>query len=68
MAKACIASVSQRVNWLERANVQALIDEVQPLEAWKLKNSTVYNVYSLTGRIVTKGTHVDWPPLNGKIY
>ena len=48
--------------------MQALIDEVQPLEAWKLKNSTVYNVYSLTGRIVTKGTHVDWPPLNGKIY
>jgi hypothetical protein len=61
-------SASKTVNWLERVPVSPLIDGLKPFEAWKLKNSGVYDVITFDDRIVTKGTHVDWPPLIGKIY
>lgn len=59
---------SRTVNWLERVPVSPLVDGLKPFEAWKLKKSGTYDVATLDDRVVTKGTHVDWPPLIGKIY
>lgn len=56
------------VNWLERVDVVSLVDGLKPFQAWKLKNSGVYDVATFDDRVVRKGTHVDWPPLIGKIY
>ncbi len=56
------------VNWLERVDVLPLINGFKPFQAWKLKNSGVYDVATFGDRVVTKGTHVDWPPLIGKIF
>ena len=56
------------VSWIERVDVVPLIDGLKPFQAWKLKNSGVYDVATFDDRVVTKGTHVDWPPLIGKIY
>ncbi len=56
------------VSWLQRIDVVPLIESVKPFSAWKIKNSNVYTVENLDGRILTKGTEVDWLPLIGKIF
>jgi hypothetical protein len=61
-------TASETVNWLERVDVVPLIDGLKPFEAWKLKSSGVYDTATFDDQVVTKGTHVDWPPLIGKIY
>ena len=62
------STASATVNWLERVDVTPLVDGFKPFQAWKLRNSGVYDVATFDDRIVRKGTHVDWPPLIGKIY
>ncbi len=61
-------TAADTVNWLERVDTVPLVDGLQPFKAWKLKNSGVYVVATFDDRVVRKGTHVDWPPLIGKIY
>lgn len=63
-----IHAASEAVNWLELVAVKPLVGGLKPFEAWKLKNSGVYDVATLDDQVVTKGTQVDWPPLIGKIY
>jgi hypothetical protein len=61
-------TATQTVNWLEKVFVTPLVDDLKPFEAWKIRNSGVYVVENfLDGRILTKGTEVDWPPLIGRI-
>jgi hypothetical protein len=61
-------TVVNTVSWLQRIDVVPLIDSVKTFNAWKTKNSNVYTVENLDGRILTKGTEVDWLPLIGKIF
>ena len=61
-------TATQTVDWLERIAVTPLVDGLQSFEAWKCKNSGVYEVATSDDRVLTKGTHVDWPPLIGKIF
>ena len=61
-------TASEVVNWLELVDVSPLVDGLKPFQAWKLRNSGVYDVALFDDRVVTKGTHVDWPPLIGKIF
>ena len=58
---------STAVNWLERVDVIPLVDRLKPFQAWKLKNSGVYDVSTLDDRVLQKGSDVDWHPLIGKI-
>lgn len=61
-------TAAETVNWLKRVDVAPLVDGIKLFQAWKLRNSGVYNVATFDDRVVTRGTHVDWPPLIGKIY
>jgi hypothetical protein len=56
------------VDWIERVAVMPLVDGVKPFKARKRKNSGAYTVTDFSDRVLTKGTHVDWPPHIGKIY
>lgn len=57
----------ETVNWLELVDVVPLVNGLKPFQAWKQKNSGVYDVATFDDRVVRKGTHVDWPPLIGEI-
>ena len=61
-------TATETVNWLELVDVAPLVEGLKPFQAWKLRNSGVYDVATFDDRVVRKGTHVDWPPLIGKIY
>ena len=56
------------VNWLGLVDVIPLVDNLKPFQAWKLKNSGVYDVATFEDRVLRKGTDVDWHPLIGKIF
>ncbi len=57
-----------RPSWLELVDVQFFDKESEPVQAWKMKNSGVYNLIDLFGKVGgTKGYECDWPPLIGKI-
>ena len=66
-AEQSVADVENSVEWLELVSVTPLIEGVEPFEAWKLKDSGVYTACTLNDQVMTKGTHVDWHPLIGKI-
>ena len=56
-------------SWLEIVNVQFFDKSVEPVTAWKMKTSNVYELIDFhDGRKVpVKGYQCDWPPHIGKI-
>jgi hypothetical protein len=55
--------------WLECVEVRLLDDPKIKFDAWKMKNSEVYELHDFHDRkkYPTKGYEVDWPPYIGKI-
>ena len=55
-------------SWLERTEVTFFDEKRPPLQAWKLKNSNVYNLIDFNGGgyIGRKGENCDWHPHIGK--
>ena len=55
--------------WLERVEVRSLDDSKLKFDAWKMRNSDVYELHDFHDRkkYPTKGYEVDWPPYIGKI-
>tara|TARA_R110000744_G_scaffold357040_1_gene463834 strand:+ start:1877 stop:2287 length:411 start_codon:yes stop_codon:yes gene_type:complete len=59
--------VVAQVNWLEHVEVTPFNDDIKPFGAYKLKQSDVFTVPTMTDELLTKGYQCDWPPYIGKI-
>ena len=59
--------VVEQVNWLEHVEVKPFNDDLKPFGAYKLKQSDVFIVRTMTDELLTKGYKCDWPPYIGKI-
>ena len=59
--------VVEQVNWLEHVEVKPFNDDLKPFGAYKLKQSDVFTVRTMTDELLTKGYQCDWPPYIGKI-
>jgi len=55
--------------WLERVEVRSLDDPKMKFDAWKMRNSEIYELHTFHDRqkYPTKGYEVDWPPYIGRI-
>jgi len=55
-------------SWLERINITFFDEKRPPIQAWKMKNSDVYNLIDFNGggNIGRKGENCDWHPHIGK--
>ena len=56
-------------SWIELVDVTFFDAEAPPVQAWKLKNSNVYDLINFEANLSLprKGYQCDWPPLIGKI-
>ena len=56
-------------SWLELVDVKFFDEEQAPVQAWKMKNSGVYDliIFEANLSLPRKGYQCDWPPLIGKI-
>jgi len=56
-------------SWLELVDVKFFDEEMPPVQAWKMKNSGVYDLINFEAdlSLPRKGYQCDWPPLIGKI-
>ena len=56
-------------SWIELVEVQFFDDNRAPTQAWKMKNSGVYDLVNFEAKLdlPRKGYQCDWPPLIGKI-
>ena len=56
-------------SWLELVDVKFFDEEQAPVQAWKMKNSGVYDLINFEAdlSLPRKGYQCDWPPLIGKI-
>lgn len=59
--------VVEQVNWLENVEVKPFNDDIKPFGAYKLKQSDVFTVRTMTDELLTKGYQCDWPPYIRKI-
>ena len=59
--------VVEQVNWLEHVEVKPFNEDIKPFGAYKLKQSDVFTVPTMTDELLTKGYQCDWPPYIGKI-
>ena len=56
-------------SWIELVDVTFFDAEAPPVQAWKMKNSGVYDLINFEAdlSLPRKGYQCDWPPLIGKI-
>lgn len=56
-------------SWLDLVDVKFFDEEQAPVQAWKMKNSSVYDLINFEAdlSLPRKGYQCDWPPLIGKI-
>ena len=56
-------------SWLELVDVKFFDEDQPPVQAWKMKNSGVYDLINFEANLSLprKGYQCDWPPLIGKI-
>ena len=56
-------------SWLELVDVKFFDEEQAPVQAWKMKNSGVYDLINFEANLSLprKGYQCDWPPHIGKI-
>jgi hypothetical protein len=56
-------------SWLELVDVKFFDEEQAQVQAWKMKNSGVYDLINFEANLSLprKGYQCDWPPLIGKI-
>ena len=56
-------------SWIELVDVTFFDAEAPPVQAWKMKNSGVYDLINFEADLTLprKGYQCDWPPLIGKI-
>ena len=60
---------SDITSWLELVDVKFFDEEQAPVQAWKMKESGVYDLINFEAdlSLPRKGYQCDWPPLIGKI-
>lgn len=56
-------------SWIELVDVTFFDENHPPIRAWKMKNSSVYDLINFEAdfNLPRKGYQCDWPPLIGKI-
>jgi len=56
-------------SWIELVDVTFFDEETPPVQAWKMKESGVYDLINFEADLTLprKGYQCDWPPLIGKI-
>ena len=56
-------------SWIELVDVKFFDETVSPVQAWKMKESGVYDLINFEAdlSLPRKGYQCDWPPYIGKI-
>ena len=69
IAQGQMHSLDNCPSWLETVNVKFFDESLDPVSAWKMKTSNVYELIDFHDgkKVPTKGYECDWPPHIGKI-